>query len=208
MSGREFGLTQAQKSPNSNQGKIIEGVCVAESQDLNERSLDELYRRPGFLLRRAHQISAALFLEETASLGLTTTQYGTMVVLRARDSLDQVGIATLVGIDRSTTALVVSKLEEAGYVERRDDEIDKRRKIITLSQTGYRILDQVAEPAQRARKRVLEPFSAKDAAKFLSLLEQFVGAFNEQTRAPIHPETSRKLAKRSPRPFPDQKEQI
>ena len=161
------------------------------------RSLDELYRRPGFLLRRAHQISAALFLEEAVGLGITTTQYGTMVVLRARGSLDQVGIATLVGIDRSTTALVVSKLEELGYIERCDDDVDKRRKIITLSKTGHAMLERVAQPAQRARERALEPFSAKDGAKLLELLERFVGAFNEQTRAPIRPETPGKRTKRS-----------
>ena len=154
-------------------------------QEPIERSLDELYHRPGFMLRRAHQISVALFLEETTGLGLTTTQWGTMVVLRARGSLDQVGIATLVGIDRSTTALVVSKLAEAGYIERRDDEVDKRRKVITLSKAGHAMLDRVAEPAQRARVRALEAFSAKDAAKFLSLLERFVDVFNEHTRAPI-----------------------
>lgn len=155
-------------------------------------SLDALYLRPGFLLRRAHQISAALFLDETAGLRLTTTQYGAMVVLRARGSLDQVGIATLVGIDRSTTALVVSKLEEAGYIERRDDAVDKRRKIITLSKAGHDVLDQVADPAERARKRVLSAFSSKDAARFLALLEQFVDAFNEQTRAPIRATSSEK----------------
>ena len=161
-----------------------------------ERSLDDLYRRPGFLLRRAHQISVALFLEEAAGLGVTTTQYGTMVVLRARGSLDQVGIATLVGIDRSTTALVVSKLEEAGLIERRDDDIDKRRKIITLSTAGHAMLDQVAEPAQRARKRALDPFSTKDAAKFLTLLERFVAVFNEETRAPIRSEVKVKRGRR------------
>lgn len=160
-------------------------LAAEERAELAEKSLDALYRRPGFLLRRAHQISVALFLEEAAGLGLTTTQYGTMVVLRARGSLDQVGIATLVGIDRSTTALVVGKLEEAGYIERRDDVVDKRRKIITLSKAGRAVLDQVAGPAQRARERALEPFSARDGAKFLSLLERFVDAFNEQTRAPI-----------------------
>ena len=158
---------------------------MTDNQGASEESLDQIYRRPGFLLRRAHQISAALFLEEVAGLGLTTTQYGAMVALRVRGSLDQVGIATLVGIDRSTTALVVSKLEEDGLIERRDDETDKRRKVITLSEAGYAMLDRVAEPAQRARERALEPFSTKDAAKFLALLERFVTAFNEQTRAPI-----------------------
>lgn len=164
-----------------------------EDEQAAERSLEALYSRPGFLLRRAHQISVALFLEEAAGFGLTTTQYGTMVVLRARGSLDQVGIATLVGIDRSTTALVVGKLEDAGYVERRDDPVDKRRKIITLSPAGHAMLDRVAEPAQRARDRALEAFSPRDAAKFLALLGRFVDAFNEQTRAPIRADTERPL---------------
>lgn len=170
---------------------------VASDQATTDGPLDALYRRPGFLLRRAHQISAALFLEETAGLRLTTTQYGAMVVLRARGSLDQVGIATLVGIDRSTTALVVSKLEEAGYIERRDDAVDKRRKIITLSPAGHEVLDQASAPAERARQRVLSAFSAKEAAQFLGLLEQFVEAFNEQTRAPIKAEPSEKRARRT-----------
>ena len=160
-------------------------MAVTDEKEPIDESLNALYRRPGFLLRRAHQISAALFLEETAGSGLTTTQYGAMLVLRARGSLDQIGISTLVGVDRSTTALVVSKLEEGGYIERRDDVIDKRRKIITLSDAGHAMLDQVASAAQRARERALEPFSAKDAAKFLALLERFVAVFNEDTRAPI-----------------------
>ena len=164
---------------------------MPEKREPVEQSLDELYHRPGFLLRRAHQISAALFIEEAAGLSLTTTQYGALVALRARGALDQVGIATLVGIDRSTTALVVSKLEEAGYIERRDDDVDKRRKIIILARAGHDVLERVAAPAQRARERALEPFSAEDAAMFVSLLERFVGAFNEHTRAPIRPETGK-----------------
>ena len=171
---------------------------MTETAGETDKSLDALYRRPGFLLRRAHQIASGLFLEEAAGLNLTTTQYGAMVVLRARGSLDQVGIATLVGIDRSTTALVVGKLEEAGYIERRDDAIDKRRKIITLSPAGHKVLERVAEPAQRARERALQPFSAKDAAKFLALLERFVNAFNEETRAPIRTHASDKRTKRPP----------
>ena len=173
---------------------------VTEDRGPGEGSLEELYRRPGFLLRRAHQISAAIFLEEAAGLGLTTTQYGAMIALRARGSLDQVGIATLVGIDRSTTTLVVSKLADAGYIERRDDAVDKRRKIITLSTAGHAMLARVAEPAQRARERALEPFSAADAAKFLSLLERFVDAFNAQTRAPIRAETAERRSRRIAKP--------
>lgn len=50
------------------------------------------------------------------------------------------------------------------------------------------MLDRVAPLAERSREHALRAFSAKDAAKFLALLERFVDVFNEQTRASIRAE--------------------
>lgn len=161
-------------------------LALSEPSSVEEdSSLDTLYRRPGFLIRRAHQIAVSLFLEESVALGITTTQYGALVVLNARDNLDQVGLSTLVGIDRSTTALVVSKLESAGYVKRESDPLDKRRKVLMMTAAGREILQKSAIPARRARERELAVFSDEQADMFLELLEMFVGAFNAETRAPI-----------------------
>jgi hypothetical protein len=44
-------------------------------------SLARLYARPGFLLRRAHQISAAVFEDACRDLGLTPAQFGVLTVL-------------------------------------------------------------------------------------------------------------------------------
>lgn len=161
---------------------------MPESDDPGQdvkRSLTELYRRPGFLIRRAHQIAVSLFLEETAEFGITTTQYGAMVVLRAMPQLDQVSLSRLVGIDRSTTALVVSKLIESGYVVSMTDAKDKRRNLLTLSKSGQRLLRKVTQPAQRARERLLSAFEPREATLFLDLLQRFVATFNAETRAPI-----------------------
>ena len=164
-----------------------------------ERSLEELYRRPGFLIRRAHQIAVSIFLEESAELGITTTQYGVMTILRARENLDQVGVATLVGIDRSTTALVVGKLEADGLVERRADPADKRRKVLLLTPAGHAMLERIAEPARRTREREMAAFSPRDANRFVDLLQQFVDTFNEHTRAPIKPRATEKHRKAVPK---------
>ena len=161
---------------------------MAEADDSRQdvkRSLTELYRRPGFLIRRAHQIAVSIFLEETADFGITTTQYGAMVVLRAMPQLDQVSLSRLVGIDRSTTALVVSKLIESGYVICTTDAKDKRRNLLTLSKAGQRLLRGVTQPAHRARERLLSAFEPQEAKLFLDLLERFVATFNAETRAPI-----------------------
>lgn len=154
------------------------------------RLLDVLYRRPGFLIRRAHQIAVSIFLEEAADLGITTTQYGALVVLNVRHDLDQVGLSTLVGIDRSTAALVVGKLEAAGYLVRQGDPADKRRKVLALTDAGRDILARLKTPAQRTRDRELAVFSPQDQKTFLHLLETFVDAFNAETRAPIHDEVT------------------
>src|SRR5580704_6837883 len=99
-------------------------------------SLQELRRRPGFMIRRAHQIGVAVFLEETAELRVTTTQYGILYVLDARPDIDQITLARLLGLDRSTTGMVLETLEDGGFVRRKVAVHDKRRRSLSLTPAG------------------------------------------------------------------------
>lgn len=148
-------------------------------------NVDALYKRPGFLLRRAHQISVSLFMSESAEIGATTTQYGVLVILRHCEGLDQIGLSKKVGLDRSTTGLVVKKLADDGLVVRVDDPKDRRRKILVLTAKGERHLERLREPAAKAQKIALSAFTPEEAETFLSLLGKFVDEFNDVTRAPI-----------------------
>src|SRR5262249_1067160 len=86
----------------------------------------QLYRRPGFMIRRAHQITGALVLEESGDLGITTTQYGILFVLKHRPGIDQISLAKLLGLDRSTTGMVVTRLEKDGLIGRGVGATDRR----------------------------------------------------------------------------------
>ncbi|WP_409018859.1 MarR family winged helix-turn-helix transcriptional regulator [Brevundimonas vesicularis] len=154
-------------------------------QVTDPESLNALYKRPGFLLRRAHQITVSLFMEQTADQGVTTTQYGVLVILRAFEGLDQIGLSKKVGLDRSTTGLVIKKLEQDGLVVRIEDPEDRRRKIIVLTAKGERKLESLRPPAARAQQIALSAFTDEETAQFLHLLEKFVTRFNGETRAPI-----------------------
>lgn len=153
------------------------------ASDIN--SVDALYKRPGFLLRRAHQISVSLFMEESAEFDVTTTQYGVLVILRCFENLDQIGLSKKVGLDRSTTGLVVKRLESEGLVVRVEDRADRRRKVIVLTGKGERKLENLRPAARLAQERALSAFSPDEAVEFLRLLEKFVAQFNGVTRAPI-----------------------
>jgi len=150
-----------------------------------ESTLDELYRRPGFLIRRAQQIAVSLFLEESGTLGITNSQYGILMVLRHQPGTDQISLAKLLGLDRSTTGMVVDKLESTGLVKRRVASGDRRRRELVLTRAGERMLTELAEPARRAQARLLAPFTPEERTTFLELLEKFVGTFNRSTRVPL-----------------------
>lgn len=150
------------------------------------QGVDALYKRPGFLLRRAHQISVSLFMEEAGKYdATTTTQYGILVILRSCEGLDQIGLSKKVGLDRSTTGLVIKKLEAEGLIVRVDDPEDRRRKIIVLTARGERKLEALRGPAARAQEAALSAFEPEEAEQFLQLLNKFVQRFNNVTRAPI-----------------------
>jgi DNA-binding MarR family transcriptional regulator len=156
--------------------------------------LDELYHRPGFLIRRANQIAVGLFLEETGELGITTSQYGILTVLKHHPGIDQISVAKLLGLDRSTTGLVLDKLEQAGLIGRSIGAHDKRRWNLSLTKAGERMLGRLAEPARRAQAHVLSAFTAQERAEFLRLLDKFVAKFNGSTRVPL--DMRQALAKR------------
>ena len=136
------------------------------------------------MLRRAHQISVAVFLDETVE-NITTSQYGALFVLAKVEGLDIIGLGRRLGMDRSTSALVVSKLEAAGWVAMETNAQDRRRKALRLTEAGRAALDALSAPAQKARERLLSAFTPTEAEDFLTLLEKLVTTFNGAIRTPI-----------------------
>jgi len=163
-----------------------EGRTGVEMATLQTDPLEELYRRPGFMIRRMHQISVSVFLEETGKLRVTNRQWGILFLLTHRPGIDQTTVANLLGLDRSTTAMVVKNLEDDGLLVRSMDVRDRRRHSLQLTGSGKRLLSQLAEPARRAQARLLSVFTPRERALFLQLLDKFTREFNESTRIPIN----------------------
>src|SRR5439155_1152963 len=86
-----------------------------------------LWGRPGYLLRRLHQIHYALFFEECAGYDITPVQYGLLTTLSLNPNLDQNSLARELGIDRTNVADVLNRLARRGLVERRRSPNDARK---------------------------------------------------------------------------------
>jgi len=144
-----------------------------------------LAARPGFLVRRLHQIHLALFAEECSAFGITPVQYSIMTIAAATPGLDQAQLAQEAGIDRATLANVAARLEAKFLLFRRPSASDKRVKLVSLSPRGAVLLEKMRAPAQRAHDRTIAALPPQDRRQFLNLLTKLVEAQNGYGRAPL-----------------------
>ncbi|MSP49328.1 MAG: MarR family transcriptional regulator [Alphaproteobacteria bacterium] len=139
--------------------------------------LAELYGRPGFMIRRAHQITISVFQAHAGELGLTNTQFGVLYILKRYPRIDQVTLAKLLRLDRLTTGTVVATLESRGLVARDVGAADRRRRVLALTQEGETMLHAVQQRSAGTSATLLAALTPEERRTFLDLLARLVTHF-------------------------------
>jgi len=146
---------------------------------------EELYARPGFLLRRAHQIAVGIFMQECSAVGLTPPQHSALIAIELCPGLDQAALARAIGFDRATVGQVVEGLEARGLLRRGRSRIDKRRKALSITPAGRKLMRRAARAIQRTSERLLSPLSPGDRSTFMTLLTRLTDRLNSNSRTPV-----------------------
>ena len=139
---------------------------------------------PGPYIRRLQQIAVALFLQETEGFGITAVQYGALLTVSRQPGLDQRTLAGLMGLDTSTTAGVVGRLDSRGLLRRSASPTDKRVKLLAATPEGQKLLADIEPPVLAAQDRILAPLAEADRPAFMRMLCTLVNANNDASRAP------------------------
>jgi DNA-binding MarR family transcriptional regulator len=161
---------------------------VNEKTTNSARSAKEseaLYGMPGHLIRRCHQISVALFHQECAAFGITPQQYAALRMLATHNGVDQITLAGLVALNRTTAGDVVARLEAAGSLKRQDGSDDRRVKNLFITHAGRQMIKDVDSRVRRVQERLLEPLNKKERAQFIAFLARIASVNNEISRAPL-----------------------
>lgn len=127
---------------------------------------------PGHLIRRAHQISNALFAEECGSYELTSVQYAALAAIDANRDVDATRLSALIAFDRSTIGDVLERLENKGWVQRHSSPKDKRVKLLRLSPNGKSLLLQVQPGVDRVQQRLLACLAPDERRSAIALLSR------------------------------------
>lgn len=148
-------------------------------------ALDFLYDRPGFIVRRAHQICMSMFAEACTGLDITPTQFGIMTLVRHCPGIDQISVSRLLGNDRSTTMLVVRLLAKRGILDKTSVKEDRRKNALSLTPAGEELWIQCEAVLTNLKHTLAEPFSPGEREAFIYLLNKFNAAFNDRARTTL-----------------------
>ena len=148
---------------------------------LRELAIDN---QPGYYIRRLHQISVAIFLQQTEAFGITPVQYAALQTVGMSPHIDQRTLARTIGLDTSTIAGVIDRLESRGLLVRSASIGDRRVRQLTVTDAAYQLLAEVAPAILKAQQLILEPLLPEEQAEFKRLLRQLVSKNNDLSRAP------------------------
>ena len=144
----------------------------------------DIDQQPGHVIRRLHQISVGIFLQETGERGVTPVQYAALQVVGNQPGIDQRTLARNIALDASTTGGVVDRLEARGWLERRTAPEDRRVRQLVLTPAGEQALAETVPAMLRAQEQILAPLPEPQRGEFMRMLQLLVTQNNEMSRAP------------------------
>lgn len=130
---------------------------------------------PGYLIRRAHQTSMAIFAEELSSYDVTSLQFAIMQSLVDEPGSDQITVAQRVALDAATCGSVIMRLEERGWLRREPSPTDKRRKLLWLTPEGEKQAMEMKKPARKVQQKLLASLQETERAQFIAMLKRVSG---------------------------------
>ena len=87
----------------------------------------------------------------------------------------QKDLAAAMFVDGSSVVRLLDNLEQAGLIQRKEGETDRRAKTIHLTPRGRAIADRAETVARRVRQDALAGLSDKDIATTIRVLEHIYG---------------------------------
>ena len=136
--------------------------------------MDNVQKRPGFLIRLLHQKHTAIFNSECRIDGLTPMMFSILSVLTQHDKIEQTKLAKLVAIDKTNIVDVLKRLSKMGYISRERCDADKRKRYTSISEKGTLLVEKMNHRVLLSHTKTLSPLSDEEKLRFVYLLEKLL----------------------------------
>ncbi|MEQ3650526.1 MarR family winged helix-turn-helix transcriptional regulator [Hyphomonas sp.] len=129
---------------------------------------------PSHLLHRAQQLAANESASALTAAGITLRQFSVLAALSGNDGVSQSDLVNATGIDRSTLADMVARMEKAGLIKRVASKMDKRAKVVSLMAKGKKAYEKALPAVEKADAAIFEALPKTKQAALVSGLKDMV----------------------------------
>ena len=144
-----------------------------------------LLEMPGHLIRRLHQISFALFINEAKAFDVTPVQYAALVAVNSHPGIDQTTLCNIIAFDRTTIGGVVGRLQRKKLIHRVNGAHDRRTKSLYITPAGRQLIRDIAPAVRSIQRLILAPLRRGQRSAFMGMLKHLVHLNNAHSRAPL-----------------------
>ncbi|MCM2532911.1 MarR family transcriptional regulator [Neobacillus pocheonensis] len=130
--------------------------------------MKEILREIGIIARSLDSISNIEFKE----FDLTKGQYLYLVRICENPGIIQEKLAEMIKVDRTTAARAIKKLEIQGFIEKKDDEVNKKINKLFPTDKGEKIYPFIKREGEYSNRVALSGFSEEEIGTIFNLLQR------------------------------------
>ena len=131
----------------------------------------------------ANRVSRAFARLYEARFDLKLPEWRVMAVLGRRPGITASEVTDMTAMDKVAISRALSRLQAMGRVIAQEDEGDRRRQLLTLSEKGIEIYRQIVPLAKRIEADLIAELPVEDRAVLDRLLNRLMGAAERIDRA-------------------------
>jgi MarR family transcriptional regulator for hemolysin len=134
-----------------------------------------LIRRISWIMRQTRR----RFDQEASAMGLTYSRARALRMIAQDEGLTQTQLAEELEVETPTVKRLIDGLEEAGFVERRATESDKRANSLHLTETGRDLRARIEEFTANIRREIFSGITPAEIELALSIFDRVATNFTE-----------------------------
>jgi DNA-binding MarR family transcriptional regulator len=129
-------------------------------------------RSVGFLISQLGFFSSRAFMEALAPAGIDPRQFLLMRFVAASEGQSQQALAERLAVPASRMVALVDHLEDAGLVERRPNQEDRRIREVHLTRKGRGVLDRAGKIAIDYETKLCAGINREEREQLIDLLQK------------------------------------
>jgi DNA-binding MarR family transcriptional regulator len=140
----------------------------------------DLATSPSHLLRRVNQLATDFYDDEDESDGLTQRQLAVLHAVDLNDGVSQTELVKVTGIDRSTLADMIMRMQKRELLMRKRTEEDGRANAVRITTIGRRALRASMPAMIKADAALLDALPARLRGEFIKCLTVLAATHSER----------------------------